>query len=99
MKSSNILHSRSVTRAEYALFHRSYRAASRDALNNDNAVAHCIQLHSELRRRLNSWYTGLGDQPVSRFHKFFSGGETISLKGENYVRFGASRTLTNFLAR
>ena len=99
MKSSNILHSRSVTRAEYALLRRSYRAARRLLSKDDTAFSRCTQINSEVRRRLNSWYTGLGDQPVSRFHKFFSGGETISLKGESYVRFGASRTLTNLLAR
>lgn len=99
MKSSNILHSRSVTRAEYALLRRSYRAARRLLSKDDTAFARCTQINSEVRRRTNSWYTGCDERPFSRTLVYYAGGDLIRLNGRTFLRFYASRTLTNFLAR
>lgn len=95
MTSSN---TRNVSRTEYALLRRSYRAATRLLSHDSTAVARCVQMNHELRVRTNSWYTGLGERPTSRALVYFAGGETVRLKGRTFLRFSASRSLTKFLA-
>lgn len=95
MTSSNI---RNVSRSEYALLRRSYRAAAGLLTRDSTAFARCVQMNHDLRVRTNSWYTGLGDRPTSRTLAYYAGGEIVRLKGRTFLRFSASRSLTKFLA-
>lgn len=90
--------SRNVSRSEYALIRSSYRVSSRSLANNDSAFFRCVQLDSALRKRINHWYTGLGERPTSRLCVYDQASECVRLKGHSYLRFSASRSLTRFLA-
>jgi hypothetical protein len=89
---------RNISRNEYAFLRHSYRAAARLLTKEPTAFARCVQLNHEVRVRTNNWYTGLGDRPTSRHLVHSAGGEHIRLNGRSYIRFGASRSLTKFLA-
>ena len=89
---------RNISRSEYTLLRRSYRAARRLLSKDDTAFARAVQINSEARRRIGNWYTGFDERPFSRTLAYYSGGDLIRLKGRTFLRFYASRSLTKFLA-